>query len=1172
LNDQCMCNASKEKKLRKGFICILVAALMITSGLLIFTSDESSGLGTEMNDVTSDITTPWVFDWPEPIIYLPYIPITYVLLSALEVRSTTISPFMYVFVNSSIYSSIADELAVYAEDVERTGLGCSIWTISDTADPDAIKNILTNAWGTGLVGCFMVGDITPAWYHMTGTWGDGDPDNEDFPCDLFYMDMDGTWSDGDSDGMYDSHTAGSGDLQAEIWLGRLKTDQLNGDEITMIEEYFDRNHAYRTGSLAFSHDALAYIDDDWVTGSSIKNELDDAFDNVVWEYDKATTNKSDYLSRLVDSYTAVHLMCHGNPSSHGFKIPGGGGSIWEPDGTIAGLGTIGPIDDNIMFYNLFVCSSARYTTNNYVAGWYVQSGDTLAAVGSTKTGSMLNEPAFYNPITDGDSIGDSFQQWFDVALSDDPSGDSDEWFMGMTVIGDPTLRMSGKFPITINTLGLPSGTISNVVHYVEDGVATTGDLVNGVWTGDCDYGSTVWMDTSISGSLYTTGDQASFTVVEPFTEQLQYYLEHQVDITFTGLPSAHPAAVHYVQNGDAHTQYCSVSVPFSKMCDHGSTVWVEDPVIVVADQERYAVDPGDQTSWDVYADVSASVEYYHQYSIDIEVDTVGIEDMGVSNAVTLSYVNTGIGITGPIYDGAPVHDWANAGSTVSLSVQSSGSGSNHRWRTDETTVYTVNSALNEVLLYYEQYLMQIISTGLDSSMYKGTSSFVQFGSALQGNYWDGDDWSDWCDVNTALSWDQIVAGPSCVRFHNPGDISLTVLEYDTIYVNYHTEYKITLVAEGLPDTEVSVITIGVADPSPSDDVAGGDLVDHEVTLSSPSFSWTNWVHADTQLRATDMVEIAANEKYLLICWTIDGDRYAPPSVDAEWHCLTYTAHYIGLKKEMSVAEAGLTDPVMVHITISCSSCTVSGDMLNLSDELPNEFSFVMGSATLDEAPITLIVQEIAAPTPHQCLSIELDAGDHEIWFEVRVNRAYAADREVTNMARMDIVLEELDPMTLGVEEELTIHPYIGPTLSSSIDGPSVVEIGTRTCWEFTFIVKNNFDYTMVEAMLRDYFGAELDYEPDSIMANLITDPVFTYAPGQSMQVRMNWDIGTLEQGEAFMLQVTLCTDVNPGGIQEYSSAGPHAMDSGAVLKWLDGRNKKESLSVPSIWIEVIEEF
>ena len=97
---------------------------------------------------------------------------------------------------------------------------------------------------------------------------------------------------------------------------------------------------------------------------------------------------------------------------------------------------------------------------------------------------------------------------------------------------------------------------------------------------------------------------------------------------------------------------------------------------------------------------------------------------------------------------------------------------------------------------------------------------------------------------------------------------------------------------------------------------------------------------------------------------------------------------------------------------------------------------------------------------HQRLTFALGPGDHDIWFEVRVNRAYGTDRSVTNTASATIDLKELDPMTLAVEDKLTIKPYVGPTFKVYKTGPDTVKWRTNVSWEMTFIVKDSYSYKM----------------------------------------------------------------------------------------------------------------
>jgi hypothetical protein len=103
--------------------------------------------------------------------------------------------------------------------------------------------------------------------------------------------------------------------------------------------------------------------------------------------------------------------------------------------------TIPSLDPQANFYNLFACSNARFVEDGYCGGCYVfQTTTGLGAIGSTKTGSMLQFGDFYDPLGQGASLGEAFRQWFAAIFSDgcDPSERS--WFYGMCLIADGSLK------------------------------------------------------------------------------------------------------------------------------------------------------------------------------------------------------------------------------------------------------------------------------------------------------------------------------------------------------------------------------------------------------------------------------------------------------------------------------------------------------------------------------------------------------------------------------------------------------------------------------------------------------------------------------------------------------------------------------------------------------------
>ena len=986
----------------KKALSILLVALMTLAMIPLLTTQVAATTDITSMQVPPD-EEPVVTSWDDGSEPTPFTPRTYGPPKIEEVASTPHnSDFVYVIIHTTLWSDtdIQSRVYRYETDVEATGYSVTI-AVYVSGSPEFVRawiktqrdTLITG--GDDLVGCLLVGDIPAAWYEMDTQWDPlpAPPTHEEFPIDLFYMDLDGTWTDAEPDGLYDDHT---GDVAPEIWIGRVKADDMFDPEDDLIENYFDKNHDYRTGSLSLPQRALEYVDDDWAGWGGIWDPaIENAYPTKTLIED-ATTNSTNYVAILPSGWSFVHLMCHGSSARHTFKVPdptNASNLLW--DGPVYGYHAVEEsywdLDPPVFFYNLFVCSGARFTETDYLAGWCIFT-DTygLAAVGSTKTGSMRAFSGFYTSLGNGLTMGDAFQDWFVT------HGESSRpWYYGMAFMGDPTLRVSGKHRMTINTPGLADAT--GVVHYTEDGVAKTGDISGGSW---------------------------------------------------------------------------------SELCDHGTTLSIDTIVTKSADERLVTIDP-------------------------------------------------------------------------------------HSWSVAETRTFTVN--------YYLQFLMEVSSTGgLLTSAYSGTTEYTSFATSQTGDYWDGATWSDWCDIGSVLTASQIALGPPNERYHTLDTVSWTVTEPASYVLSYHMEYKVTIMAEGLPDTLSTNVTIGTANPSPSDDVAGGDINDYVLTLDSssmPPFTWTNWVHADTDMTALSLITVSANQKFILICWTRNGLRSGPPTVYAEVAGSTYSAQYAGVKKEMSLNDANLCDPIIVTIEISNPPTGTGNDNVEVVDDLPNELSFVIGSAEIDGAPYNPTVAVIDTPEKHQQLTFTVAGpGKHTITFEVKVNRAYATDQTVENKVGVTFDFETVPVAEIDVSFYVTIHPYEGQSLSKSTDGHEIVPLFTEESWVFTYIVKNNYGYTMADPVMKDNFGAELEYDPNTVIANLLSTPEFSESHAKSKQIRLLWTLPDLAVGEAFMLQVTISTGTNPSNQaqQLYTTPGVKVLNSGAVLKWLDDLDVQQSLETETI--------
>lgn len=332
---------------------------------------------------------------------------------------------VYILVDSSVYSGLTSSLGQFTADLEVSGFSVELYSGS-WGTPENTRSLLQSGLSHGLVGAILVGDIPFAWYEMDSQpapW----PVHEEFPIDLYYMDLDGIWSDSDYDGLYDRHT---GQTAPEIWIGRLKASGFSGDETTLLNNYFRKNHAYRTGTLSVPKRALVYIDDDWVSWAEQDNAaIKQVYSTTDLVKDEMTTNSEDYKNRLKQGYEWVHLRCHGSSGGHTFKV---GSNNW--DGTVSSTEYLS-IDPPALFYQLFVCSGTRYIETQYLGGACIFA-DTygVLALGSTKTGSMLYFNDFYGSLSTSDYVGAAFQEWFKKWGESDP-----KWFYGLNILGDPTL-------------------------------------------------------------------------------------------------------------------------------------------------------------------------------------------------------------------------------------------------------------------------------------------------------------------------------------------------------------------------------------------------------------------------------------------------------------------------------------------------------------------------------------------------------------------------------------------------------------------------------------------------------------------------------------------------------------------------------------------------------------
>lgn len=449
------------------FVSIIAAVLLFAAG----TEQETV---TKFRDIKPDgfrydTHNDWKYNSLQPLSFREY-----------HISSVSGTDTIAVLIDSTMSNGIDDELLTYFNSIETEGTAVFAYAVNPDADPVYTRMFLDSLYkNCGIEGAFLIGDITPAWAQVEDDYNEYG--YAEWPCDYYFMDLNGDWYD---DYMYDGSgfVLGSdgvfdyldGSVEPEIYVARLIVSNI-GDDTLLMQEYFSRNENYRGFKLNVPEKALLFIDDDWSGSASYwKSCLDDLYesDSIETVSDKETTRATVYTEYLDSTFEWISLYAHSWPNGHAFYY----NNKLSTDYYYASQ--YRSQNPEAHFYNFFCCSFARYTTSGCGAGCAVFSNYGLGAVGSAKTGSMLNFNQFYSPLGEGKNLGQAFREWFDYIANGGFSEDEIYWHLGMTLIGDPTLKphrggpamITEEFhPLTDNK-HTPANGIKTVFYSVQDAI------------------------------------------------------------------------------------------------------------------------------------------------------------------------------------------------------------------------------------------------------------------------------------------------------------------------------------------------------------------------------------------------------------------------------------------------------------------------------------------------------------------------------------------------------------------------------------------------------------------------------------------------------------------------------------------------------------------------------
>ena len=363
-----------------------------------------------------------------------------------------------VIIKDSLLPVLQSDLDIWKQDIQNEYNYEVVQKVISTETPEEIKDFIkTQDISKDLEGVLLVGSIPTVFSDLC---------MKEFgycPSDHYYTDLDDScFAILKTGNRCDGHTCGEvsyydlsdenrcnefKESDTDFWIARLTTPNSQGNNITMLSSYFERNHEYRIGNKLYEHKMLAFnpIQDSDFPSEAENNRK--VFLNQNSETEKLNYYSGDvnlivnpvnynpgsiseiYSEELKKPYEYVVYSGHGNPISQ------------------QGMNSdkLAEIKPNSLFYQLLSCSVGDFTTENYLAGNYLFSGDGLFTIAGTVPILAANQfPSIESFKLDN---GFNFEQTF---------FDND---FAVHLFGDPTLRLTEGTNSNVGIINVDLGQI-----------------------------------------------------------------------------------------------------------------------------------------------------------------------------------------------------------------------------------------------------------------------------------------------------------------------------------------------------------------------------------------------------------------------------------------------------------------------------------------------------------------------------------------------------------------------------------------------------------------------------------------------------------------------------------------------------------------------------------------
>jgi hypothetical protein len=360
-----------------------------------------------------------------------------------------------IIVDSGTYGGAASEIDRLGADIAND-LNVDVFVYqNEWRNAADVKDLLTERYDrSGLIGAILIGEIPTAYSEYR--------DADVMPTDWYYQDLSDKFVDSDGDGKFEReyYSQETDVTMRDIWSGRIKPPVSGEEGIMLLKQYLDRNHQYRTGnltyrrrmlyfgSIAINQDGMSKTDYDHLVGqiddyTGLYESDEDV--NSIYDTD-LERQKQAYLTELSRDYECVFVNIHGSSTSQ-----------WLGGSTSVSSSEVIRAQPKALFTVLASCSNGNFTRDDYLAGWYLFSGDSLVVMANSTVAMNVG-------ATSVEFLKDYIQLGLGVTFGEMYKNDL-SWLTAH-LFGDPTLTLrpkpTGEVPrLDLDTSHLDFGSVAS---------------------------------------------------------------------------------------------------------------------------------------------------------------------------------------------------------------------------------------------------------------------------------------------------------------------------------------------------------------------------------------------------------------------------------------------------------------------------------------------------------------------------------------------------------------------------------------------------------------------------------------------------------------------------------------------------------------------------------------